>query len=198
MPLKIFPLYLILSFFWTALAKADQTAYSDALKYFTDKPPTKKENISAPGQSLLAFSIGNLINNKIYGQFNHRHPLWSSEIFYQFHSGSYVARAFHLEWQQFPGIPEKLDKLGFLFSLSFPRPISFPVYLGVAAGPGIFIKSKDKNPDWIAESRAYLGFRLTGNKIQYFLQTGFKNHLLKFKKSIFPGWFISMGLAYRL
>ena len=204
---KVF-LFCFIFFLGTASVEAGGTGRSAAMKYFTYKkkesstrsPSSKetKENspFESPGQSLLAFSVGSLINNKTYGQFNSR-PLWSSEIFYQSHRGSYVANAFHLEWQQFPRSVDRLNKLSFLFSLSFPRSISFPVFIGLATGPGFFMKSGNKKSVWTIDSRVYLGLRLTRTRSQYFLQTGFKNHLLEFKNVELPGWFISLGLAYR-
>ncbi len=200
MPLRIFLFCFIFSF-WTSSVEARETGHSAAMKYFTDKKSsTKRKNgkksVSASRQSLLALSLGSLTNNKVYGQF-HPRPLWNAEIFYQSHRGSYIANAFYLEWQQFPEDGNRFDKLGLLFGLSFPRSIKFPVYIGIAAGPGFLMKPGNKKFKWTMDSRAYLGLRLTGTSVQYFLQTGFKNHLLEFRESRIPGWFISLGLGYR-
>ncbi len=180
---------------------ARETGHSAAMKYFTDKkkkatPKEAKQKGSLSRQSLLGFSVGHLTNNKKYGRFKPP-SLWSSEIFYQSHRGSYVTSAFHLEWQQFVRSGDKLNKLSVLMNLGFPRSMSFPIYVGVAAGPGVFLKSRDTKPEWAVDSRIYLGLRLTHTHSQYLLQTGFKNHLLKFRDAEWVGWFVSLGLAYR-
>ena len=46
----------------------------------------------------------------------------------------------HLELQKFISENESFHKIGFLLSFSIPRRLSFPVYMGVAAGPGFFVK----------------------------------------------------------
>ena len=161
-----------------------------AKKYFT-----KKEKPSY-GQSLFALSVGTLAQSKNPGWLEDDFKAWSLEAFYQNHGGSYVAFGYHLELQKF--ITEKeFDKIGFLLSFSVPRPMSFPVYMGVAAGPGFFVKSGNKNSNWTLDYRAYLGLRFSGAHIQYFLQTGLRNHLRISMKDPLTGLFITLGLGYR-
>ena len=185
------------------MAKAPKTGRRAAMKYFTGqkkKSPKAKQNknhrTSPPfNQSLLAFSVGALWDQKFSHRFESQ--LWNSEIFYQSHGGSYAACGLHLEWQERKEKGERLNQFSFLISFSVPRSITFPVYMGLAAGPGLFSEKRDKKTNWTLDSRLYLGLRLTGVHSQYFLQTGVKNYFQNFKKTEFQGLFTSVGLAYR-
>ena len=181
---------------------AEDTGKSAAMKYFTGDA---KKQISTrnpagsgevPSQKILAVAVGSLINSKNYNWSEENFSGWNVEAFYQSAGTGYFGQGFHLEMQKFAADNTELTKLSFLVSLTFPRRLSFPVYLGLAAGPGYFLKQQENESDFTFDYKAYLGLRLHQVNSQYFVQSGVKNHVHVLSDGQFVGWFVSSGVAY--
>lgn len=148
-------------------------------------------------ENLLGISVGSLLNSKSYSWLEEETSGWSVEAQYLSQGDGYLSRGYHLELQKFSYKNRELTKLSFLMSLNFPRRLSFPVYIGVAAGPSYFVQQVKGSSEFALDYRAYAGLRLNGTYGQYFLQSGVKNHIHVLDSGQFIGWFFSSGVAYK-
>lgn len=181
---------------------AASTGKGAAMKYFSKKPSaqirTSPAQTKPTGDSgLMAFSVGTLVSSKSYQWLGNDFQGWNVDIGYRPASKGYFGRSYHLEYQKFTDVVEELSKMSFLMSFSFPRRLSFPVYVGIAAGPGFFFKQKDDESEFTFDYKAYLGVRLNQAHSQYFIQSGVKNHVHMLSDGQFIGWFVSSGVAYK-
>ena len=176
-------------------AVSDKTGRSRAMKYFTRKKNRTGRNKNTDNKhwrgSLAGLYLG-LSKSGLKEDFNSQ-LAFLSEVFYQSHGGSYTATGWHINWRK--GERGESNRFSFLVSLNVPRSIRFPLFLGVATGPGAFLKNRNQKPNWTLDTRLFLGLRLTKNRSQYFLQTGFTNRFKKLKKPENQSFFLSMGLA---
>jgi hypothetical protein len=106
------------------------------------------------------------------------------------------ASTYELDLQKFSDGNQEFSKLAFLYHLSFPRRLSFPVYLGAGVGPGYFLRQNRGFSEFSLDYKAYAGLRLHNDFGQYFLQAGMKNHIHVLDSGQFIGWYISSGVAY--
>lgn len=182
------------------------TGRSAALKYFTKKPNSESAKIkvrqpqsssSGSDRGLIAIGAGSLIQTKSYDWAGNDLKGWSLNASYQSLKSSYFNRGYELEFQKISAGENQLSKLSFLLSFSFPKRLSFPVYVGVAAGPGYFFKQTEGESEFTIDYKAYLGLRLNRSTSQYFLQSGVKNHVHVLSDGQFVGWFVSSGVAYK-
>jgi len=181
--------------------QAASTGKSAAMKYFTKnskrQSATQAPSVPSGSGNLLGVAVGSLVSSKSYQWMGDDFTGWNIEAFYQRATSGYFGQGFHLEFQKFTSEEQDLSKISFLFSFTFPRRISFPVYLGVAGGPGFFLKQQEGESDFSFDYKAYLGLRLTEKNSQYFLQSGVKNHVSVLSDGQFVGWFVSSGVAYK-
>lgn len=180
-----------------------ETGKSAAMKYFTPKAK-KQQTTRGPaaahasgGSRLLSISMGSLISSKSYQWEGDDFLGWNIEAAYLSEGDGWFGQGIQLEMQKFAVGEQELAKVALLFSLTFPRRLSFPVYLGVAAGPGFFLKQTEDESDLTFDYKAYVGLRLNQPRAQYFLQSGVKNHLHVLSDGQFIGWFVSSGVAYK-
>ncbi len=182
---------------------AAATGKSAAMKYFSKKAKQPRLSSRAPasaavtGQGLLGLAVGSLINSKSYGWVDEELTGWNMEVSYLRAGRGTFAQGFHLELQKFGAQGQDLTKLAFLLSFNFPRRLSFPVYIGVSAGPSFFLEQKDEESEFALDYKAYLGLRLNEAHSQYFIQSGVKNHVHVLSDGQFVGWFVSSGVAYK-
>lgn len=184
------------------IGMAAEVGKSAAMKYFTTEAKEQKStrgpasSSSLAGDRILAFSFGSLIQSKSYDWAGDAIPGWNVEAFYQWAQSGVFGKGIHLELQKFAVQEEELTKLSVLYSLTFPRRLSFPVYLGVAFGPGYFLKQREGESEFAFDYKTYLGLRLHQQNAQYFVQSGVKNHVHVLSDGQFIGWFVSSGVAY--
>ncbi len=174
-----------------------------AMKYFTGqsrKPATViTQNRAEPdseGVRSLSLALGGLVQTKSYGWADESMGGWSGELAYQSQT-EYFRTGYALDFQKFVDDEQELSKLAFLFSVSFPRRLTFPVYIGASVGPGYFLKQKRDESELTLDYKGYMGLRLSQNNNLFFLEGGVKNHLNVLTDGQFIGWFVSSGVAYR-
>ena len=192
-----------------SIGHSQETGKGAAMKYFV---PNESQSSVKSGKSvvsrgpaqanmetenLLGLSVGSLLNSKSYGWLDEETSGWSVEAQYLSQGEDYISRGYHFELQKFSSKERELTKLSFLVSFNFPRRLSFPVYLGVAAGPSYFVQQLKGSSEFALDYRAYAGLRLSGTYGQYFLQSGVKNHVHVLDSGQFIGWFFSSGVAYK-
>lgn len=201
---------LMFLFFWQCSLSPSvhaATGKAAALKYFQHKK--KKSSAAAqvssraavrePGaHQMLTLAVGSLLNGKSYHWIeDDDFGGWTAEASYVDAASGTFANGFHLELQNFVQGDEKLSKISALVSFIFPRRLSFPVYIAVAAGPGYFVKQRKNESEFSIDYKSYIGFRLDDDHSQYFLQSGVKNHIHMLSDGQFIGWFVSSGVAYK-
>lgn len=197
---KLSVFFIILTFAGVQQVFAASEGKEAAMKYFTksSKRQLASRSVVDPGNSnLLAMAVGSLVDSKSYQWTDNQLSGWNAEIFYHNASEGYFGKGYHLELQKFASEDEEFSKVSFLLSFTFPRRLSFPVYLGVAGGPGYFTKQLRGESAFSFDYKAYLGFRLNEIHSQYFVQAGIKNHVHVLSDGQFNGWFVSSGVAYR-
>lgn len=200
-------IFLFLAFFFALppSSYAANTGRAAALKYFSKKTPggsrAPQSRISAPvmvgAPGLVSLSVGTLVSSQSYQWAGDDLSGWNAEVAYQPPGGDYFSRGYHLELQKFNDQSQEFSKLSFLFSLTFPRKISFPVYIGAALGPGFFFSQKRGESELSLDYKGFVGFRLNHERSQYFVQSGVKNHIHMLSDGQFIGWFVSSGVAYK-
>lgn len=203
---KLAPLLLILvlSLGGVQQVLAKETGKTAAMKYFTKgakKQMATRAPASAPvasGQTrMLGISVGSLLNSRSYHWSEESFRGYNVEASYFSQGTGIFGRGLSLEMQKFAADDEELTKMAFLFNFTFPRRITFPVYLGAAFGPGYFFKQLEDESEFTIDYKAYLGLRLNQVNSQYFLQSGVKNHVHVLSDGQFIGWYISSGVAYK-
>ena len=202
----LFVLFLCISIGALDSSQAAQTGKQAAMKYFTakrrpaDAPSTVSSRAGSKkggGDELLALSVGTLVNGEGYQWAECDFSGWGVELFYQKPSTGTFLKGYHLELQNFSVGEQEFSKVSFLLSFSFPQSLSFPVYIGVAAGPGMFLQQQEGESEFAFDYKGYFGLRFDEANSQYFLQTGVKNHIHMLSDGQFIGWFVSSGVAYK-
>ena len=181
---------------------AVETGKAAAMKYFTDQPASIKapRGPASSGTSygqLFSVSAGTLIQGKSYQWAGEDLGGWNMQIAYRRNAGYYLAQAFHLEFQKFTEAQQEFSKISLLLNFVFPRSVTFPVYLGVGAGPGFFLKQLVNESSLTLDYKGYVGLRLNQEHSQFILESGIKNHVHMLSDGQFIGWFISSGVAYK-
>lgn len=93
----------------------------------------------------------------------------------------------------------KAQKMSFLYGLTFPDATSrFPLYFGLAAGPGIFFKQLDGESVVAFDYQMFLGLRLFNlfESTGFFVEGGIKNHLHLTSDGQLNGTYVSIGAVF--
>lgn len=94
---------------------------------------------------------------------------------------------------------DKASKMSFLYGLTFPDATSrFPLYFGIAAGPGIFFKQLDGESTIALDYQMFLGLRLFNlfESTGFFVEGGIKNHLHLTSDGQLNGTYVSAGAIF--
>lgn len=188
--------------FSSPLSAAPTVGKGAAMKYFKPQSSSSKERLPRGVQTYtrqLALSAGTYFKGKSYEWLGEDVGGWSLQLDYRKKgtADSFFSKSYQVELQRYQFSEAELSKFSFLWSLIFPRSLSFPVYVGVGLGPGVFL-SQLQNESWLSlDYKAFLGFRLSDDHSQFFVEGGVKNHLLVLSSGQFTGWFVSSGVAYR-
>ena len=182
---------------------AVETGKKAAMKYFIDKSETPSVVSRAPSSNkgsyaqLFSLTAGTLVNGTSYGWAGEDLGGWNMQLAYRRGTSSFLAQAFHFEFQKFTTEEEEFSKVSLLLSFIFPKSVTFPVYIGAAAGPGFFLKQLGDESSLSLDYKAYVGLRLNQEHSQFILESGVKNHVHMLSDGQFIGWFVSSGVAYK-
>jgi hypothetical protein len=94
---------------------------------------------------------------------------------------------------------QKAAKMSFLYGITFPDATSkFPLYFGIAAGPGIFFNQLDGESTVALDYQMFLGLRLFNlfESTGFFVEGGIKNHLHLTSDGQLNGTYISAGAIF--
>lgn len=104
-----------------------------------------------------------------------------------------------ISYNNFEPIGQKSSKMSFLYGITFPDAGSqFPLYFGIAAGPGIFFKQLDGESVLALDYQLMLGLRLFNifENTGFFVEGGLRNHLHITSDGQLNGTFISVGAVF--
>lgn len=110
--------------------------------------------------------------------------------------GSLFDHSMRVAYNEFKPHDERTSKLSFLYSLTLPDASSqFPLYFGVAAGPGIFLKQIGSESFMSLDYQLFLGIRLFNiyGNTGFYLEGGLRNHVQLFSDGQLNGTFVSAG-----
>ena len=104
-----------------------------------------------------------------------------------------------ISYNNFEPVGQKASKMSFLYGITFPDAGSqFPLYFGIAAGPGIFFKQVDSESVLSLDYQLMLGLRLFNifENTGFFIEGGLRNHLHITSDGQLNGTFISVGAVF--
>lgn len=108
-------------------------------------------------------------------------------------------QALRVSYNEFKPVGQHVSKLSFMYALTLPDAGSqFPLYFGVAAGPGIFLKQLDGESSLSLDYQLFLGLRLFNvfEKVGFYVEGGMRNHLQLTSDGQLNGTFISAGAVF--
>ena len=173
-----------------------------AMKYFQPRSKSsvaRRPALAGPHDKQLALSAGAYFKGKSYEWLGEEVGGWSAQLDYRRRgtADSYFSKAYQFELHKYQFSQNELSKVSFLWNVIFPRSLSFPVYMGIGMGPGVFL-SQWGAKSWLSfDYKAYLGLRFSDKHSQFFIEGGVKNHLLVLSSGQFTGAFVSSGVAYK-
>lgn len=201
-------------FLWVTLLSMNSFASSDtgraaASKYFTkDVRPLALDSaqIRQPAGSQVVDSgrrlgvfAGTFLQKSSQAEQGNSIGGWALRLDYQRESrpGTFLSKGYQLSLQKFKALGSELTNVTFFWSYRFPHEVVFPVYVGVAFGPGVFLRQL-QDESWLsADIKGFLGFRLNGSSSQFYVEGGVQNQFLVLSSGQYQGWFVSSGVAYK-
>lgn len=187
----------------TLPALAQEVGRDAAMKYFTGearRPSSLQvtQPLSQPDiqpSRRLSLALGGIVQSKSYGWDVSEPAGWGAEVQYQT-SQSFWMSGVSLDYQNYSDGQNQLSKLALLFNISFPRRQSFPIYIGVAAGPGFFFQQRQEESQFSLDYKGYMGLRFLDGQKAFYLEAAAKNHVLVMSDGQFIGWAVSSGMAF--
>lgn len=213
---------LILSTYLTpAFSKnAPKVGKTAAAKYFQKAPADYEYNSRGPsdeGSSLGGGSSGSsqsdhymmvgltsFVQSQAYrwGDANEKGEnvgKWGVDVSYRISQDEYLFdQAIKISYSQYE-LSEKLSKIGFLYSISFPEAETrFPLYFGIAAGPGVYINQLKEESVLSLDYQLYFGLRVFDlfDRTGLFIEGGLKNHLHLLSDGQYNGTYLATGAVF--
>gem|GEM_PF-5757884 len=189
---------------------ASGTGRAAAAKYFTkDITPIEIEDTTrsvastpqraaSDGGSRLGFFAGTFLQKRAEEATSRESGGWSIRLDYQKEPqvGDFLTSGYQLVLQRFQAAGTELSNLTFFWSFRFPKEVVFPVYMGLAFGPGVFLKQL-QDESWLsADMKGFLGLRLDGKQTRFYIEGGVQNQFLVLSSGQYQGWFMTSGVAY--
>lgn len=108
----------------------------------------------------------------------------------------FLVHGYHLGLHSFEQAGKTIQNLSFLWSFRFPKEHLSPLYVGLAVGPGYFVKQTEES-SWLSiTGRGFLGLRLAQKRSQFFIEAGINNHYLVLSRGHYENWFINSGVSF--
>lgn len=178
------------------MAQADPTSYEP-------RYPSSIESLSSQDH-YLAVGISSYTNTKAYN--------WGSDTSEDDVGKAGVDMSYRLNqdyelfdqmvrvsYSEFKPVGKRATKMSFLYGITFPDAGSqFPLYFGLAAGPGIFFKQIEGESSLALDYQMFVGLRLFNlfEKTGFFVEGGLKNHLHITSDGQLNGTFVSAGAVF--
>ena len=198
-----------------SLASAPKVGKAAAAKYFqaqgkvTDdtayeaRRPSSVEGLGV-GEHFLAVGVGSFSQTDAYkwGQDSKQEDIgkFGVDMTYRLTPDSTLFdQALRVSYNEYKPNGQHVSKLSFMYALTLPDAGSqFPLYFGVAAGPGVFLKQLDGESSLSLDYQLFLGLRLFNvfDKVGFYIEGGMRNHLHLTSDGQLNGTFISAGAVF--
>jgi hypothetical protein len=203
-----------------SMANAPKVGKNAAAKYFQansqakgsaeDYPKTDQERSPSSIDSLgdqehyLAFGVGSFTQTDSYnwGQSSKEEDVgkFGIDMTYRLAQEGYLFdQALRVSYNEFKAAGERATKLSFMYAMTLPDAGSkFPLYFGLAAGPGVFLKQLSGESALSLDYQLFLGLRLFNlfEKTGFYVEGGMRNHLHLTTDGQLNGTFISAGAVF--
>lgn len=125
---------------------------------------------------------------------------WGLDMTYRLSEyNNLLDEAVRVSYTEYMPTDKRASKLSFLYALSLPNAGSqFPLYFGIAAGPGIFFKQLENESPLSLDYQMYLGLRLFNlfDNTGFYIEGGLKNHLHLTSDGQLNGSYVSAGAVF--
>ncbi len=197
-------------------ANAPKVGKSAAAKYFQakgisnesdmenrDRHPSSIESLGDQ-EHYLAVGIGSFTQTDSYnwGQSTKEEDVgkFGIDMTYRLAQEGYLFdQALRVSYNEFKAVGERATKLSFMYAMTLPDAGSkFPLYFGLAAGPGVFLKQLSGESALSLDYQLFLGLRLFNllDKTGFYVEGGMRNHLHLATDGQLNGTFISAGAVF--
>ncbi len=197
-------------------ANAPKVGRSAAAKYFqaqnksqdyaTEEPqraPSSIESLSDQ-EHYLAIGLGSFTQTDSYnwGSSSKEEEVgkYGIDMTYRLAQEGYLFdQALRVSYNEYKPANERATKLSFMYAMTLPDAGSkFPLYFGLAAGPGVFLKQLEGESSLSFDYQLFLGLRLFNvfEKTGFYIEGGMRNHLLITSDGQLNGTFISAGAVF--
>lgn len=197
-------------------ANAPKVGRTAAAKYFQAKNKTQdypvEDQLREPSsvealsdqEHFLAVGIGTFTQSDSYnwGVSGKEEEVgkYGVDMMYRLQQEGYLFdQALRISYNEYKPVGERTSKLSFMYAITLPDAGSkFPLYFGLAAGPGIFLKQLSGESSLSIDYQLFLGLRLFNlfEKTGFYIEGGMRNHLLVTSDGQLNGTFISAGAVF--
>ena len=170
-------------------------------------PPVSRSTSSIdsvpPEGHYLTIGFSNYLNSDSYSwgpTGEEKIGKWGVDMMYRL--GLYsntIDQALRVSYNEYEVQNQRTSKMSFLYAITLPDAGSqFPLYFGVAFGPGIFLKQIPNESSLSLDYQLYAGLRLFNimDNAGFYVEGGLKNHLLLTSDGQLNGTFISAGAVF--
>ncbi len=189
----------------SAAAKYFQTQ-NKSEEYVAEQPqrsPSSVESLSDQ-EHYLAVGLGSFTQTDSYnwGSSSKEEEIgtYGIDMTYRLTQEGYLFdQALRVSYNEFKPVKERTSKLSFMYAMTLPDAGSkFPLYFGLAAGPGVFMKQLEGESALSFDYQLFLGLRLFNvfEKTGFYIEGGMRNHLLITSDGQLNGTFISAGAVF--
>jgi hypothetical protein len=189
----------------SAAAKYFQ-AQSKSQEYTADEPQRSPSSIEAltDQEHYLAVGLGSFTQTDSYnwGSSKKEEQIgkYGIDMTYRLAQEGYLFdQALRVSYNEFKPVNERATKLSIMYAMTLPDAGSkFPLYFGLAAGPGVFLKQIEGESYLSFDYQLFLGLRLFNvfEKTGFYIESGVRNHLLITSDGQLNGTFISAGAVF--
>lgn len=203
----------------TAYANAPKVGRNAAAKYFqannqssnnqqdneeqSNRHPSSIDSLK-DDEHYLAIGIGSFTQTDSYnwGQSTKEEDVgkYGIDMTYRLAQEGYLFdQALRVSYNEFKPAGERTSKLSFMYGMTLPDAGSkFPLYFGIAAGPGIFLKQISGESSISFDYQLFLGLRLFNlfENTGFYIEGGLRNHLLLTSDGQLNGTFVSAGAVF--
>lgn len=189
----------------SAAAKYFQTQ-NKSEEYVAEQPQRSPSSVEALSdqEHYLAVGLGSFTQTDSYnwGSSSKEEEIgtYGIDMTYRLTQEGYLFdQALRVSYNEFKPVKERTSKLSFMYAMTLPDAGSkFPLYFGLAAGPGVFMKQLEGESSLSFDYQLFLGLRLFNvfEKTGFYIEGGMRNHLLITSDGQLNGTFISAGAVF--
>ncbi len=183
-------------------SKTPKTGRKAAEKYMVSREPAATSK-AGPGSHYLALHFGAYASDDAYKWGSeHERQVGKANFGVTYRLGEWVNSAdlaLRIDYSTYRLAEQAASKLSFLPVVLFPDAASqFPLYFGLGAGLGVFVKQISGESDLSLDYQLLVGARFFDviQNTGFFLEAGLKNHLMFPNDGQFAGTFVTAGTVF--